>query len=467
VSGPIDRSSDPNEVSYYAPKWARDRDRVSRQFTEPQLPKAGGFDMAPTDNRDFDAERSRLSGSLGPSPVSEPPIPEPGRLRSARSRARGGGGTRAFLPWVLTVFLGALTGLVIVVVMPNNPGFVAKQQAGTETDGSDSPPSNVEQRIAVIDPAATAPVVHQLPVGPTQSAVATPGSADPAPATSLPANPTPAAVAPPTADAAPSPASVPAASLNTVPDQLERPVRSLGPDEIEILLKQGEDFVSVGDFASARLVFGRVWEANDVRGALAFAATYDPIVLARIGAKGATPDVAKAREWYVKARDLGSPDAAPQLEALASQNFAIPAQKGAAMASTGMEASNEAASRPSEGPAPAGSYWKHGGSIMRLEATGLSRKFFFYKPSDAELEAGAKAESLRFDGQISGKGYTGTAFLYSDRCGRSAFQVSGEIGNNDGRVVLSGRSPQVDSDCREIGRSDQKLVFDLMETPSK
>src|SRR5262249_44840897 len=158
-------------------------------------------------------------------------------------------------------------------------------------------------------------------------------------------------------------------------------VRSLGRDEIETLLKQGEDFVSVGDFASARLVFRRVWEANDARGALAFAATYDPIVLARIGAKGATSDVAKAREWYAKARDLGSPDAAPRLEALASQNFAIPAQKSAAMASTGMEASNEAAlqnSLPSEGPAPAGSYWKHGGSIMRLEATGLSRKFFFY-----------------------------------------------------------------------------------------
>ena len=65
-------------------------------------------------------------------------------------------------------------------------------------------------------------------------------------------------------------------------------MRSLGPDEITILLKQGEDFVSVGDFASARLVFRRVWQANDARGAIAFAATYDPIVLTRIGAKGAT-----------------------------------------------------------------------------------------------------------------------------------------------------------------------------------
>src|SRR5262245_22152259 len=117
MNSPIDRSPDPNEVSHYAPKWARD--------------------------------------------------------------------------FVLTVFLAALTGLVIVLVMPTIQSFVAKQQAGTGTDRSGSPPSNVEQRIAAIDPAATAPVVHQLPVRPTQPAVAIPGPANPAPATSLP-DPAPA-----------------------------------------------------------------------------------------------------------------------------------------------------------------------------------------------------------------------------------------------------------------------------------
>ena len=247
-------------------------------------------------------------------------------------------------------------------------------------------------------------------------------------------------------------------------------MRSLGLDEIKILLKQGEDFVSVGDFASARLVFRRVWEANDARGALALAATCDPIVLARINAKGGTPDVEKAREWYLKARDLGSPDAALRLEALASRNFASPAEKSAAVTSTGMEASSEAVSQnslSSETAAPIGSYWKHGGSIMRLEATGVSRKFFYYKPSEAELLAGAKEGSLRFDGQRSGKAYTGTVFLYSDKCGRSAFRVSGQIEDNDGRVILLGRSPEVGGDCREIGGSDQALVFDLMNAPPK
>jgi hypothetical protein len=96
------------------------------------------------------------------------------------------------------------------------------------------------------------------------------------------------------------------------------PVRSLSRDQIETLLKQGEGFVSVGDFSSARIVFGRVAEAGDARGALAMAATYDPVALATIGARGATPDEARAREWYRKAKDLGSAKADARLEALTS-----------------------------------------------------------------------------------------------------------------------------------------------------
>jgi hypothetical protein len=276
------------------------------------------------------------------------------------------------------------------------------------------------------------------------------------------------------------PSAVPAVDtkVTTVPVQPDQPVRPLDRDDIETLLQQGKDFVSIGDFASARMVFRRVWEAKDAQGALALAATYDPIVLRRIDAKGASPDVAKAREWYIKARDLGSPDAAVRLKALAdrgatsvaSQDSIIPASNGAAITSAETEPPNAAMQsnpRRNETPAPPGSYWTQGESVMRLDAVGVSRKFFFYTPSNAELKAGAKPGSLRFDGQISGTGYTGTAFLYSAKCGRSAISVSGQIENNDGRVILSGRTPQLDADCREIGRVDRKLVFDLMKTPPK
>lgn len=342
------RSSDPDGVSPYAPKWARDRDRVTRQWAERQLPLAGGDErvtMVPADSPNFESKRFRPRGSLEPSPVPEPPMREPWQRDRSRSWARVGSGIHAFFGFVLTIIVAALIAFVIVVEWPKMQTFVAKQRSTENLFGarfhgdpsrplagslttvseprpaeavrSNSAPSSAGRRIAAINPSATA-VVGLSSVGLTQSAVATPAPANLAPATSLPANPAPAVVAPPVTNVAPIAASVPITSVKTVPFQPEKPVRPLGRDEIETLLKQGEGFVSVGDFASARLVYGRVWEANDVRGALALAATYDPIVLARIGAKGATPDVAKAREWYVKARDLGSPDAAPRLEALAN-----------------------------------------------------------------------------------------------------------------------------------------------------
>jgi hypothetical protein len=111
--------------------------------------------------------------------------------------------------------------------------------------------------------------------------------------------------------------STPAAKTTTI--NSDASPRPLTGEQIEILLKQGKDFVSLGDFASARIVFRRVAEAHDARGALELAATYDPVVLGSSGAKGATPDVRRASEWYIKARELGSLDATVRLQALAGQ----------------------------------------------------------------------------------------------------------------------------------------------------
>ena len=84
--------------------------------------------MAPAGNPDFDAERSRLSGSLEPSPVPEPPVQEPWW--------RDSGAIRASFRFLLVVFLGALTGLVIVLVLPNIQSFVAKQRSAANSFGA-------------------------------------------------------------------------------------------------------------------------------------------------------------------------------------------------------------------------------------------------------------------------------------------------------------------------------------------
>ena len=345
MSSPIDQSPDTGEVSRYAPKWARDVENVLRQHTARQSRRmADGSDLVTVVSTD--SPGSEYSPSLAPAIMPEPPMPEPWPADSARIALRGGGGMAVFFPLLFAMFLAALIALVIVVESPNIWSFVAKQRATAglfwahfdseppkapatpratareprpaSAARSDSASPAADPWTTAANPSAIASSAPLAPMAPTPAAVATTAQADAAPMLSPPASPRPAVVVASAADVAPSAASVPVKSVKTVPIEREKPVRPLGTDEIETLLKQGEDFVSVGDFVSARMVYARVAEARDARGALAVAATYDPIVLAKIGAKGVTGDAVKAHEWYAKARDLGSSDAAARLEALAN-----------------------------------------------------------------------------------------------------------------------------------------------------
>ncbi len=77
--------------------------------------------------------------------------------------------------------------------------------------------------------------------------------------------------------------------------------------------------MAVGDIASARLLLRRAAEAGDYRAALALGATYDPVALEKLGVRGALADVAMARMWYDRARELGAPDAQSRIEMLANR----------------------------------------------------------------------------------------------------------------------------------------------------
>jgi hypothetical protein len=98
------------------------------------------------------------------------------------------------------------------------------------------------------------------------------------------------------------------------------PTRRTDAAEIAAMMKQGEQFMANADIAGARLVFRRAAEAGDAAAALALAETYDPLALAKSRAKGGiTADVAAARRWYEKARDLGSTTAVERIARLAQQ----------------------------------------------------------------------------------------------------------------------------------------------------
>ena len=109
----------------------------------------------------------------------------------------------------------------------------------------------------------------------------------------------------------------PSASRNQAPPP--PPARTLDPAEIELLVKQGQQFVAAGDFVTARTVFQRAAEGGNAVAALALGASYDPAVLASLGVRGVDADVSKARMWYQKAKDLGAPEAARRIDLLANR----------------------------------------------------------------------------------------------------------------------------------------------------
>jgi hypothetical protein len=92
--------------------------------------------------------------------------------------------------------------------------------------------------------------------------------------------------------------------------------RLLDPEEIKLLMKQGEQLIAAGDVATARTVLRRAADAGHANAAIALGATYDPNVLARLGVVGVSAEVEKARNWYQKAEALGSPDARRRLDLL-------------------------------------------------------------------------------------------------------------------------------------------------------
>jgi hypothetical protein len=129
----------------------------------------------------------------------------------------------------------------------------------------------------------------------------------------------------PTVSVTPSPATATRPSLETTipgaasPVLAPSPIRRLDDDEVAMLEGRGQQFMAIGDVATARLMLQRAAEAGSPRASLDLGATYDPMVLGQLALRGIKPDAAMARTWYEKARQFGSAEAAHRLELLANQ----------------------------------------------------------------------------------------------------------------------------------------------------
>ena len=91
------------------------------------------------------------------------------------------------------------------------------------------------------------------------------------------------------------------------------------PQDVKLLLDQGKQLFDVGDLIAARILFLRAANAGDAAAAVAMGATYDPVVLADRGVRGVAADLDKARKWYERAREMGSPEGPRRLEMLANR----------------------------------------------------------------------------------------------------------------------------------------------------
>ncbi|HEY7845665.1 MAG TPA: hypothetical protein VID30_18525 [Bradyrhizobium sp.] len=175
--------------------------------------------------------------------------------------------------------------------------------AANQTPGAQRPP----QQVAMLPSREDISTAYQtaLTRAPTTPPPPTAAPAAPAPAAAAPAPvaaPPMAALAPP---AAPAPAAPPA-------------VRRMDPDELASLMQRAKGFLATGDLMSARLLLERAADGQEADAALMLAQTYDPDVLGTSDVRNIVPEPAKARAWYQKAAQLGSPDAQRRLAQLAN-----------------------------------------------------------------------------------------------------------------------------------------------------
>jgi curved DNA-binding protein CbpA len=117
-----------------------------------------------------------------------------------------------------------------------------------------------------------------------------------------------------------SPANKAIASLApTEPNTIQRAAEpQLDREQIELLMRRSQELLSEGDVGAARTLLQHAADAGVARAALALGATYDPIMLAILQARGIVADVSLARDWYEKANELGSQEAQERLKLMAS-----------------------------------------------------------------------------------------------------------------------------------------------------
>jgi hypothetical protein len=294
MSSPIHLDEDIDPALMYAPPWARER--VPAEIAgRPATP------LTDTDERHRDPTRLALQFSgdramlelqrqlaLNPHLIPEPSAKAGSVVRPILIRLCGVISFAALVAWGMVSYHGI-----------EKPVGIMSAEVSTSVISGD------RVDVELLRPTIAAP---QMEEAVTANVLAAPAevAAAPLPAASvdaIAATPVPAqTIAPPPAQPAPRPDN--------------RPALRLDSGELEMLVKRGNEFIANGDLAAARLLLRRAAEAGSAEAALAVGATFDPVVMQRLGAIGTTPDIAQARQWYQRAAELGSNAALQRLAGL-------------------------------------------------------------------------------------------------------------------------------------------------------
>ena len=108
-----------------------------------------------------------------------------------------------------------------------------------------------------------------------------------------------------------------------------------------------------------------------------------------------------------------------------------------------------------------GSIWYHNGSTVKLTANGTNRRIAYEAPRRGMRKRGARKGDVLFEGVRDGELYSGTAYIFTKRCGKIGYDVLGAVKKNDTEIVMRGNAPRMDVSCRRIGSRPDKLVFSL------
>jgi hypothetical protein len=289
MSSPTDRPIDPGDALAYAPKWARDRARAERRIVA-RRHCVSGLDEDEFFGRDS-AEASPSDGASATQRPSAPPPLDPIVLPPPPSRSLvrfpfGGAGGLA-----ISAAAAAVAALIVMGDLP--PWSVVAKDESAQAASFDSwffertsPLSNIDREN--FPPASQLAGFKIAVKADEEVGEALPGSAPDHVASTR------------TEPASPAP-------------------RALDPDEIAVLLTRGQELVTTGDLTAARVVLLRAAEARDPKAALALAATFDPIMLKKLGVYGVAGDISSAWRWYERAKEFGSEEAPRRLEMLASR----------------------------------------------------------------------------------------------------------------------------------------------------